>query len=510
MTPARADLLALAYGVCAIAAVGAYGFSLASAGIPALVLLVLFADGVIRPGSSLLYPTVTHGPRSGRRVALSFDDGPDPQVTPAVLDALAQHGARATFFCIGRALHAHPALARRIAAERHELGNHSFGHSRFQNFFSGRRQLIEIEAGESAVTAVSASPPRPLYRPPIGLKSPPLAWAARRLGLTVVAWSLHSRDSRDTDAQRIARRVLRKIRPGDIVLLHDGHDLPGRHRPVCAQAVPLILAGLRERGLECVPVSELLARPAAAPRARTAGQLLEVNRRFYDPLWREARLVQPRRFNTWPLLRALAASAPRRLEVAPGLRPRLPIAGTRFVDLSAPALARLRASGGAVAQGSITALPFADGAFDLVCAFDVVEHVDDDGRAVSELARVAAPGATVLLAVPLHPAQWTPFDDLVGHRRRYEPQRLRDLLAGSGLVVERSAVYGMQPRSSWLLDLGMWHLEHRRERAMWWYNRVLMPLGILMQKKLTLVPGLIDDPAVAEIVVVCRRRAAPV
>lgn len=242
-----------------------------------------------------------------------------------------------------------------------------------------------------------------------------------------------------------------------------------------------------------------------APRPRSDPELLAANRSFYDPLWRDARLVGPERFNTWPLVQSLVAQSTRRLEVAPGLRPRLPIAGTQFVDISAPALARLRERGGDAVLGNITALPFRDQAFDLVCALDIVEHVDDDDSALAELSRVAAPGAAFLLSVPLHPAQWTAFDDFVGHRRRYEPPQLRSKLAGHGFAVEQSAVYGMQPKSSRLLDLGMWHLVHNRERAMWWYNHVFMPLGVRFQKKLVLVPGMIDDAEVAEIILVCRK-----
>ncbi len=246
----------------------------------------------------------------------------------------------------------------------------------------------------------------------------------------------------------------------------------------------------------------------ATPQPRSDTELLDANRAFYDPLWRDAQLVTPDRFNTWPLVCALVAQSNRRLEVAPGLRPRLPIAGTQFVDISEPALARLGEQGGHTVLAPIGALPFPDGSFDLVCALDIVEHVDDDDGALSELARVSAPGATLLMSVPLHPEQWTAFDDFVGHRRRYEPQHLRSKLAEHGFTVEQSAIYGMQPKSSRLLDLGMWFLVHRRERAMWWYNKVFMPLGLRFQKKLALVPGLIDDAEVAEIILVCRKPCA--
>jgi SAM-dependent methyltransferase len=241
--------------------------------------------------------------------------------------------------------------------------------------------------------------------------------------------------------------------------------------------------------------------------AQTEDQLRDVNQQYYDALWRDARLVMPERFNTWPKVSALAAQASQRLEVAPGLRPRLPIAGTEFIDISAPALAALAAHGGRVQQGSILELPFADGRFDLVCALDIVEHVDDDERALAELSRVAAPGATLLVSTPFFMAAWTPFDEFVGHRRRYEPEDFVAKLARHGFGIEHSAVYGMQPKSSKLLDLGMWYLTHRRERAMWWYNRVFMPLGLRAQKALDWQPGLLDTRGVDEALMICRKTA---
>jgi SAM-dependent methyltransferase len=240
-----------------------------------------------------------------------------------------------------------------------------------------------------------------------------------------------------------------------------------------------------------------------SPRA-----LLDANRHYYDSLWSGARLVEPHLFNTWPLIQSLLPGCGSRLEVAPGLRPRLPIEGTHFVDVSAPAIAKLHSRGAAVAVGLVTSLPFADAAYDLVCAFDIVEHVDDEAAALGEISRVAKPNAAILISLPLHPARWTAFDEFVGHRRRYEPERLVDTLAHHGLCIERSAAYGMQPKSSRLLDLGMWWLTHERERALWWYNRVIMPLGLRFQKSLAFGAGLIDTGAVDEILMVCRKASA--
>ena len=244
---------------------------------------------------------------------------------------------------------------------------------------------------------------------------------------------------------------------------------------------------------------------AAPLPQRSARELLEANRHYYDALWSGARLVEARRFNTWPLVASLLPQAPQRLEIAPGLRPRLPIAGTQFIDISAPALALLRRRGGQVVCGTVTALPYPDCTFDLVCALDIIEHVDDDRAAWSEVARVAKPGAVVLVSVPLHPSRWTAFDDFVGHKRRYEPAELQQRLAEHALLVTRSAIYGMQPESSRLLDLGMWWLTHHRAWAMWWYNRVIMPLGIFFQSKLVFTHGMLGAAAVDEVLLVCRK-----
>jgi SAM-dependent methyltransferase len=228
-----------------------------------------------------------------------------------------------------------------------------------------------------------------------------------------------------------------------------------------------------------------------------------VNRRFFDALWTSGRFVEPERFNTWPLLSVLAAGARDRLEIGPGLHPRLPIVGTTFVDASPLPLAALRARGGRTHQADATALPFAARRFQLVCAFDVVEHVE--GRVFEEIARVAAPGARIVFSVPLHAARWTPFDDLVGHVRRYEPAELLATLRAHGLEIEQSASFGMEPRSRWIVALAVWGLTHRRASALRWYHGVLLPLGLRLQRRLALAAGLVDVANADGVVIVCRR-----
>ncbi|MDF3056469.1 MAG: methyltransferase type 11 [Rariglobus sp.] len=239
---------------------------------------------------------------------------------------------------------------------------------------------------------------------------------------------------------------------------------------------------------------------ASPPRDLTA-----INRDFYDALWTETYVERPERFNTWPLVAGLLPGAPVRLEIGPGLRPRLPVAGTHFIDLSGPAVEQLNAREGRAVVGEITALPFAGGQFDLVAAFDVIEHVEDDRQVFGELARVLKKGGVLLCSVPLHAAHWTTFDACVGHARRYDPTALQALLADHGFVIEQSAVFGMQPNNSRLLDLGVRMLTERRRQALRWYNWVFMPLGMIFQKKLKFVPGLMDTDRVHEVALVCRR-----
>jgi peptidoglycan/xylan/chitin deacetylase (PgdA/CDA1 family) len=233
------------------------GWPLLWPGLVALVLMAIAVDSVVRPGSSWFVTTLTHGPRGSNQVALTFDDGPDAIVTPAVLEILAEHRAHASFFVIGRTLAEQPELGRRMVAEGHLVANHSWQHSYLQNFRLRRWQDEELIRCERSIEAVTGRPSSRLYRPPVGMKTGDQARAAIGLGLRVVAWSVHSRDTVVPDPQAIARRVLRNLQGGDIILLHDGDRVPGR-RKTCPEALRLILAGLREKGLECVTLTELL------------------------------------------------------------------------------------------------------------------------------------------------------------------------------------------------------------------------------------------------------------
>jgi peptidoglycan/xylan/chitin deacetylase (PgdA/CDA1 family) len=186
-------------------------------------------------------------------VALTLDDGPDPEQTPRVLDALAEAGAHATFFVIGRHVRRYPQVVRRIVAEGHALGLHSDSHSHWFNLWPPWRVTADLRAcGAAIADAAGVSPPR-LFRPPIGLKNPVVGHVAGRLGLVCVTWTAGGRDTARRTLENVERGCLPGLRPGGIIMLHDGGDPSWpRSRP---HAVPLV-----RRLLEHAARASLVAR----------------------------------------------------------------------------------------------------------------------------------------------------------------------------------------------------------------------------------------------------------
>lgn len=241
-------------------------------------------------------------------------------------------------------------------------------------------------------------------------------------------------------------------------------------------------------------------------QAEDRERIVEINHDFYEKLWSQTKLYGPESFNTWEVLEPICEKSPRRLEVGPGLRPRLPIEGTVFLDLSEIACRELNAAGGKAQKGSIESLDFPPGSFDLICIFDVIEHIADDRAVFSQIENLLADGGTLMFSVPLHEKAWTDFDTLVGHFRRYDPDDLKKICAEHSFDVEQSVAYGMQPKSKFLSGLGAWYLRKHYDFAMSYYNRFFFPLGLKRQKKLVFEDGLVNDPKIDEVLVICKRR----
>ena len=226
-----------------------------------LILLVLFLTGlgflvwylVAAPDSQVLGKSLVCGPRGAGRIALTFDDGPG-EATPAVLDMLRRAGIHATFFLCGQNVERYPELARRIAQEGHEIGNHTYSHPRLLGRTPGKIAW-EIEHTQNIISYRTGQTPT-LFRPPYGLRWFGLFPVLKRNGLTSVMWSVNSRDWKRPHT-KIVQRVIQETHPGAIILFHDG--VPPRksgNRQVTVEALRDILHATIGR-FECVPVSEL-------------------------------------------------------------------------------------------------------------------------------------------------------------------------------------------------------------------------------------------------------------
>jgi peptidoglycan/xylan/chitin deacetylase (PgdA/CDA1 family) len=192
--------------------------------------------------------------RTGRKaVALTFDDGPDPMVTPVLLDLLKQRGVQATFFCTGQRVEEHPDVARRIMAEGHLMANHSFAHSHGTNVFTARRLREDLARAQEAIARVTGELPK-LFRPPMGLTNLRVFRVATELGLTVVGWTVRGLDTRQSAPIKIAGRITRRLRPGAIIVLHDG----GVTNCVVVPAVELLLDELDRQGYRAERLDELM------------------------------------------------------------------------------------------------------------------------------------------------------------------------------------------------------------------------------------------------------------
>lgn len=194
-------------------------------------------------------------------VWLTIDDGPDPEDTPRILELLATHGARATFFVIGENALRHPALVQAIAAAGHEVAHHTHTHP-LAMFWCATPAWIrrELDAGLEALRRSGVTPTR--FRPPAGVKNPWLAPALRDRGLTCVGWSARGLEVWGGGAEAVASRVVRGVRAGSILLLHEGPKVPASIR---VEAIRQVLEKLREQGYRCVvPAADQLIGPNSA------------------------------------------------------------------------------------------------------------------------------------------------------------------------------------------------------------------------------------------------------
>jgi peptidoglycan/xylan/chitin deacetylase (PgdA/CDA1 family) len=208
-----------------------------------------------RPRGQSLGPALTQLPEelaARGALALTFDDGPDPDVTPWLLDELDRCQARATFFCIGERARRYPALAREIVARGHAVENHSYAHSPYSGFWGPRRWRADVTAAQNAIGDATGLVPL-FFRPPFGVRPPFLEPALAACGVHCVTWNVRAYDTVAPDAETVFTRLAPQLQAGTIVLLHDGVAVRKRRGgSVLRGALPRVLHTIAQRGLRSI------------------------------------------------------------------------------------------------------------------------------------------------------------------------------------------------------------------------------------------------------------------
>ena len=226
-------------------------------------------------------PIVTRGNRQSGAVALTFDDGPDPDTTRALLDLLDAKGVKATFFVVGEKVRRHPDLVEDILARGHEIGNHSESHDVFLMFRRPRTLAAEVRGGLQSLERFGI---RPLaFRPPVGVTNPHLWRVLLEEGMYCAGFSRRAPDMGNFWVTGLARRILRRLKPGDVVLLHDCRPWKPQQTGLWLEEVGALVDGIRERGTDIRLFSELVQRPVM--ETLSSGQPSAVVT-FYDSMAR--------------------------------------------------------------------------------------------------------------------------------------------------------------------------------------------------------------------------------
>lgn len=221
----------------------------------------LIIGSVFCPRGQLLGPNVVRLPPAAAQrgeVALTFDDGPDPLVTPRVLDLLDRFAMKATFFCVGTKVCAHPGIVEDIVLRGHAVENHSFDHIHWFAMMGPWRMARDIERAQAAISCVAGERPR-FFRAPNGFRNPWLDAVLARDGLRYVSWTRRGLDTVRRDGQAVARALTQGLRAGDVLLMHDGNSgRTANAEPMVLAVLPILLERLRELGLKSVALRTAL------------------------------------------------------------------------------------------------------------------------------------------------------------------------------------------------------------------------------------------------------------
>jgi peptidoglycan-N-acetylglucosamine deacetylase len=235
------------------------------AAIPLGLFLLTCLAAPFFPGWSFFLPVISRGQRGVNGIALTFDDGPFPASTPVLLELLARYQLPATFFVIGRHAAAHPELIAAILAQGHTIGNHSFDHDNLLMLRSCEVLKRNIQMTQEVLEKMGVQPI--VFRPPIGIISPRLKPVISSLGLQTITFSCRIFDRGNRNVRHLASKVLKKLQPGDILLLH---DIPPQCQEAWIKELHCLFAQLHQTK-RVVPLAVLIDRPVMLPITKQAG-----------------------------------------------------------------------------------------------------------------------------------------------------------------------------------------------------------------------------------------------
>lgn len=227
--------------------------------IPLAVFFLLCISAPFFPRFGFYLPIISRGISGKRAVAITFDDGPDSLTTPHLLQLLHEHRVKAAFFVTGKKAAENPELVNAILEQGHAIGNHSYSHNILILFKSCQGIIKEIEAAQNVLGEFGV---RPLaFRPPAGITNPRLRPALLKCGVYLVNFSCRAFDGGNRWIENLSGRILKQVRPDDIILLHDSRPKYESTLPQWLNEIERLLSGLRSRGLAVLPLSEIIEKP---------------------------------------------------------------------------------------------------------------------------------------------------------------------------------------------------------------------------------------------------------
>ena len=227
--------------------------------IPLSVFVLCCVAAPFFPSRGFFLPVNSRGKTGKPAVSLTFDDGPDPETTHSLLQVLDRHSAKATFFVTGEKAAKYGDLISEILAHGHDIGNHSYSHDPLLMLRCSEKLYREIESTQVLLRSFGISPVA--FRPPVGITSPRLAKVLLQHGLYCVTFSCRAFDSGNRYVKGLSRKILKKVKSDDIVLLHDIKPKVATDKELFLLEIDIIISCLKNKGLQIVPLAELLGRP---------------------------------------------------------------------------------------------------------------------------------------------------------------------------------------------------------------------------------------------------------